>query len=115
MTVSLAFVIMFLSSDLAANGIPTDKAILTGKIYCITAGGEMHGKEGVCTADHIAHLIITDDGRAYILGGSTEVLEQIRKAPLKASSKVKLKGVISPRHNAIRVEKWWEEYETIGD
>lgn len=109
-----AMLVMFYGSNALADEISTGETTLTGSIYCISADGTMHGKEGVCPIDHIAHLLITNDGNVYILSGSTSIEEQIRKAPLKASSKIKVKGRVVPKLKAVDV-RWWQEYETVGD
>lgn len=109
-----AIIIALSDAEALANGVPTGQATLTGTVYCIEPDGTMHSKEGTCSADHLAHLLITDDGKVFILGGDTEVMEEIRKAPLKKGEKVKIRGEVSPEHKSIKV-KWWEEYETIGD
>lgn len=105
---------VFLSVGAWADNTPTGKTTLSGSIYCISSDGTMHGKEGVCPVDHAAHILITDDGEAYMLGGSTEILKQIRSASLKMGAKVKVEGDVSTAFRAVDV-KWWEEYETVGD
>ncbi len=99
--VILAFVLAMPIAGMAEGG----SVEVTGKIYCIDTFGNMTAKDGVCPIDHIAHVIITVDGEAIMLGGGKKMEKKIRKMSYPAGTKVKVKGKRVKELNAIDVEE----------
>lgn len=98
-TMGLMFI---LTGSGLAGGV---KANITGTIHCIDSSGKMHTKAGVCPADHIGHILITDDGRAVMLGGGEKMEKYIRNLNIPAGKKVRAKGMMSDELNAIELEE----------
>lgn len=101
-------VVVGLMLVLPASGLAGgEKATLTGTIHCIDTSGKLHTKAGVCPADHIAHVIITDDGRAVMLGGGEKVEQLIRNLAYPAGTRVRVKGDLFEGRSAIEVDELW--------
>ena len=108
LTISLAVALVFmlaLANSGEAREIKTELTTLTGTIHCIGLDGKLHIKAGVCPADHIAHVIITEDGRAVMLGGSEKMEKLIRNLSLPAGTKVKVRGQMAEELSAIDMEE----------
>ncbi len=105
LTISLA-IVLGLMLALSINGIAGEKqTTISGTIHCIDSQGNLSVKAGVCPADHIAHLLITDDGRAIMLGGGEKVEKLIRNLVIPAGTNVKISGEMGEEFNAISVEE----------
>lgn len=102
--VSLLFVFGLMLA-MSADGVAAEKATLTGTIHCIDASGKLHVKAGVCPAEHIGHVIITDDGRAVMLGGSERMEQLVRNLAIPAGTKVSVRGMLSEELSAIEMEE----------
>ena len=101
LSVVVGLMLVLPASGLAGGG----KATITGTIHCIDNSGKMHTKAGVCPADHIAHVIITDDGRAVMLGGGKKMEKLVRELSFPAGTKVKAMGKMSDELNAMELEE----------
>ncbi len=89
------------------NVMAGDKTTLTGTIHCIDTSGRLNPKAGVCPADHIAHVIITDDGRAVMLGGGEKAEQLIRNIAYPVGTKVSVRGDFMEGLSAIEVDELW--------
>jgi len=103
LAVIMAFVLAISGSALAAEH--KAPGTLTGTIYCIDASGKMLPKAGVCPAEHIGHLIMTDDGRAIMLGGGEKMEQLIRNMVLPSGAKVRVRGEMAEEFRTISVEE----------
>lgn len=103
-TVSLLFVLSLMLA-MAGEGLAAEQTTLTGTIHCIDISGKLHVKAGVCPADHIAHVIITDDGRAVMLGGGEKMEALIRNLAIPAGTKVGVRGGYQREFSAMEVEE----------
>lgn len=101
LSVVLGLMLVIPGTGLAGGG----KTSLTGTIHCIDNSGKMHTKAGVCPADHIAHVIITDDGRAVMLGGGEKIEKLVRELSFPAGTRVKAKGKMSDDLSAMELEE----------
>jgi len=105
LSVAIAIALSFtlaLSSNALAGGKATT---ITGTIHCIDSSGKMHVKAGVCPADHIGHILLTDDGRAIMLGGGEKMEAAVRNLNISAGTKVKIKGEMAEDLSAIKIEE----------
>lgn len=105
MVLALALILVVSANVMA--GEKGSKGVLTGTIHCIDSSGTMHTKAGVCPADHIAHVILTDDGRVVMLGGGKKAEQLIRNLSYPAGTKVGVRGEYFEGLSTIEMEELW--------
>ncbi len=112
MVMALALMLVVPANVMA--GEMGSKEVLTGTIHCIDTSGKMTTKAGVCPADHIAHVIITDDGRAVMLGGGEKAEQLIRNLAYPAGTRVSVSGDVFEGLSAIEVDELWFKASEIA-
>lgn len=101
LAVALSFTLAFSSTVLAQQ---KGEMHIEGTLYCVDATGIMHLKTGVCPAEHLAHVLITADGRAVVLGGGENADKLIRKQVVPVGAKEKVKGQMIEGVPAMKVK-----------
>jgi hypothetical protein len=100
---ALALGLAFSTAGMA--GEKSRQTVITGTIYCVDITGKMVTKAGICPAEHVAHVLITDDGRAVMLGGGEKVEKLIRNIALPAGTRVSIRGELVEELSAIQGEE----------